>query len=189
MATARVEARYPREMKKQRAGVRNERRFRQLAVVCPKCKKLVSPPDLLAEHFARCSFGCTLNRACSSDSVQVLYNSGPFRRKFCRGIAFCFQARPSGSAGLVHSFAVTQRGVRRALGCSAQWLDAGSLSCFAPFDGPFETNLLRRREPHRCWYRVALQVAVAGTVVFAAFVLGKVRQACLKASARVFPNN
>ena len=54
MATARVEARYPREMKKQRAGVRNERRFRQLAVVCPKCKKLVSPPDLLAEHFARC---------------------------------------------------------------------------------------------------------------------------------------
>ena len=52
MATARVEARYPREMKKQRAGVRNERRFRQLAVVCPKCKKLVSPPDLLAEHFA-----------------------------------------------------------------------------------------------------------------------------------------
>jgi hypothetical protein len=56
MPTGSVEARYRRDMKRQRtgAGTRDERRTGQPTVVCPKCKKLVSPPERLAEHFPRC---------------------------------------------------------------------------------------------------------------------------------------
>jgi len=49
-----------------------------------------------------------------------------------------------------------------------------------------EKNLLGRREPHRRGYRVALQVAIAGKVAFAALVLahgadngGRARVRCL----------
>jgi len=39
-------------MKKQR--IADRRRVGQPTVVCPKCEKLVSPPERLAKHFARC---------------------------------------------------------------------------------------------------------------------------------------
>jgi hypothetical protein len=41
-------------MEKQRTGARNERQVGQPTVACPKCRKLVSPPERLAEHFPRC---------------------------------------------------------------------------------------------------------------------------------------
>ena len=36
---------------------------RQDTVICPRCKKLVSPPERLAEHFPRCERRPALNRS------------------------------------------------------------------------------------------------------------------------------
>jgi hypothetical protein len=52
LRTGTVQARYCRDMKERHTGARNERQ--KPTVACPKCKKLVSPPERLAEHFPRC---------------------------------------------------------------------------------------------------------------------------------------
>jgi hypothetical protein len=60
MRTGSIEARYCRVMKEQRTSARKERQVGQPTAACPKCKKLVSPPERLAEHFPRCERRATL---------------------------------------------------------------------------------------------------------------------------------
>jgi hypothetical protein len=50
-------------MKKQRSFARIDRHEGQAAVICPKCKKLLSPPERLAKHFPECERRATIKRS------------------------------------------------------------------------------------------------------------------------------
>jgi hypothetical protein len=73
-------ARYRRDMKKQRAIAKVERHVGEATVACPKCQKLISPPERLVEHFSGCSSG---RRSSILDRISNGRLSDPHRLQEC----------------------------------------------------------------------------------------------------------